>query len=267
MLLAVLAAVLAPLPASAARDAGPAPDRFTGTAALPGCSGAVVRWPAALDTDPAVVLTNGHCVQQPFLGARDVLVDERRWMPIELLDGSGKVARSVRGVRLQYASMYRTDVALVSLRETYADLAGDGIAPFFLAEAGPSRGDRVRIPSGYWVEQRACATTGTAYRLHERAWDWWDSIRLPARDGCAIRGGYSGSPIVSRATGLVVGVANTAYVGGRRCIDSACEENRRGDVRMVRHMNYGQQTWWLLTCVGADRSFDLGTPGCKLAKP
>ena len=139
MLLAVLAAVLAPLPASAARDAGPAPDRFTGTAALPGCSGAVVRWPAALDTDPAVVLTNGHCVQQPFLGARDVLVDERRWMPIELLDGSGKVARSVRGVRLQYASMYRTDVALVSLRETYADLAGDGIAPLFLAEAGPSR--------------------------------------------------------------------------------------------------------------------------------
>ncbi len=57
-----------------------------------------------------------------------------------------------------------------------------------------------------------------------------DSIRLPARDGCAIRGGYSGSPIVSRETGAVVGVANTGYVGGRRCIDSACEENRRGRV-------------------------------------
>jgi hypothetical protein len=36
---------------------------------------------------------------------------------------------------------------------------------------------------------------------------------------------------------------------------------------MVRHMNYGQQTAWLLTCVGADRSFDLRAPGCRLAKP
>ena len=135
-------------------------------------------------------------------------------------------------MRLQYASMYRTDVALLTLRETYADLAVRGVTPLSLAAEGPSRGDRIRIPSGYWTEQRACTTTGTAYRLHERAWDWWSSIRLPARDGCAIRGGYSGSPIVSRETGLVVGVANTGYVGGRRCIDSACEENRRGRVVM-----------------------------------
>jgi hypothetical protein len=260
----VVGALLAPVPASAAASD---PFRFTGTAALPGCSGAVVRWPAALDTDRAVVLTNGHCVQQPFLGARDVLVDERRWTPIDLLDGEGRVARSVRAVRLQYATMYRTDVAVLSLRETYAELAADGITPLSLATAGPSRGEPVRIPSGYWVEQRACATTGTAYRVHERSWDWWSSIRLPARDGCAIRGGYSGSPIVSRETGLVVGVANTGYVGGRRCIDSACEENRRGRVVMRKDMNYGQQTWLLLTCLEGGRVLDLDTPGCRLAKP
>lgn len=265
--LTVLAVVLSPLPASAAPVAAPGAERFVGTVALPGCSGAVIRWPAALDTDRAVVLTNGHCVRSPFLGAREVLVDEKRWTPITLLDGSGKVAREVRGVRLQYASMYRTDVALLSLRETYAELAGDGITPLSLAEAGPSRGDLVRIPSGYWVEQRACQTTGTAYRVHERSWDWWQSIRLPARDGCAIRGGYSGSPIVSRETGLVVGVANTGYIGGRRCIDSACEENRRGRVRMVKDMNYGQQTAVLLTCLEGGRVFDLDTPGCRLAKP
>ena len=90
---------------------------------------------------------------------------------------------------------------------------------------------------------------------------------MPALDGCGIRGGYSGSPVVDRATGEVVGIANTGYAGGRRCIDSACEENRRGVVRMVRDMNYGQQTWWLTTCVCADRRFDLGVPGCKLAEP
>jgi hypothetical protein len=259
---AVLGA-LAPVGASAAPDAG----RFAGTARLPSCSGAVVRWPAALDTDRAVVLTNGHCVRRPFLGAREVLVDDRRWTRVELLDGLGEVALTARAVRLEYATMYRTDVALLRLRETYADLAGAGVAPLALATEGPSRGDRVRIPSAYWTEQRGCTTPGTAHRLHERTWDWWDSIRLPARDGCAIRGGYSGSPIVSRETGLVVGVVNTGYVGGRRCIDSACEENRRGRVVMRRGMNYGQQTSWLLGCLDAGRTFDLDVAGCRLARP
>ena len=213
-----------------------------------------------------MVITNGHCVRFPFLGAREVLVDQKQYKKIELLDGRGKVATTVRGIRLAYASMYRTDLAVYELRETYADLAAAGVTPLTLATEGPSRGDGIRIPSGYWTEQRACTTTGTAYRVHEREWDWWRSIRLPAGDGCAIRGGYSGSPIVSRETGLVVGIANTGYVGGRRCIDSACEENRRGRVVMRRNMNYGQQTWLLTTCVGADRRFDLSWPGAALAK-
>lgn len=263
LLLALLGATLFPLTPVQAADEG----RFAGTVRLPGCSGSVVRWASALDDDRAIVLTNGHCVRSPFLGARDVLVDEVQFKRIELLDGRGDVAMTVRGVHLRYASMYRTDLAVYELRETYADLAAGGVTPLVLSAAGPSRGDRIRIPSGYWVEQRACTTTGTAYRLHEREWDWWRSIRLPARDGCAIRGGYSGSPIISRETGEVVGIANTGYVGGRRCIDSACEENKRGVVRMVRHMNYGQQTWWLNTCIGEDRRFDLFVAGCKLAEP
>ncbi|NPC43770.1 serine protease [Nocardioides sp. zg-1230] len=267
VVVAVLGALLAPVGASASASAGPDAGRFAGTARLPGCSGAVVRWPAALDTDRAVVLTNGHCVRRPFLGAREVLVDDRRWTRVELLDGLGEVALTGRAVRLEYATMYRTDVAVLRLRKTYADLAGAGVVPLALATEGPSRGDRIRIPSAYWTEQRACATTGTAHRLHERTWDWWDSIRLPGRDGCAIRGGYSGSPIVSRETGLVVGVVNTGYVGGRRCIDSACEENRRGRVVMRRGMNYGQQTSWLLGCLDAGRTFDLDVPGCRLAQP
>lgn len=263
LLLALVGATLLPLSAAGASGEG----RFAGTARLPGCSGSVVRWASALDDDPAVVLTNGHCVKLPFLGARDVLVDVRQYKQIELLDGRGDVAMTVRGVHLRYASMYRTDLAVYELRETYADLAEGGVTPLVLSTSGPSRGDKIRIPSGYWVEQHGCTTTGTAYRVHEREWDWWRSIRLPALDGCAIRGGYSGSPIVSRETGEVVGIANTGYVGGRRCIDSACEENQRGVVRMVRHMNYGQQTWWLHTCIGADRRFDVSTPGCRLAEP
>ena len=94
---AVLGALLAPVAAGAVADGG----RFAGTVRLPGCSGAVVRWPAALDTDRAVVLTNGHCVRQPFLGAREVLVGQKRWTRVELLDGRGRVALVARAVRLQ----------------------------------------------------------------------------------------------------------------------------------------------------------------------
>ncbi|NYE38365.1 hypothetical protein F4692_003513 [Nocardioides cavernae] len=258
----VAAAVLPALPAQASSEG-----RYAGTAALPGCSGAVIRWPGALDTDRAVVLTNGHCVRVPFLDAREVLVGERRRTRIDLLDGDGRVATTVRAVRLQYATMFRTDVAVLSLRETYADLAADGVIPLVLATQGPARGDRVRIPSGYWTEQRTCRTRGTAYRLHEQVWDWSRSIRLPARDGCRIRGGYSGSPIVDRGTGLVVGVANTGYAGGRECVDSACEEDRRGHVVTRRQMNYGQQTALLLGCLAEGRTLDLDVPGCRLPKP
>ena len=266
-LLLVVPGFLVPAVASSAAAVPDDAGRFAGTARLPGCSGAVVRLAGSVPEDKAIVLTNGHCVRFPFLGARETLVDRKAFARIELLDGPGDVAVTVRGVRLVYATMYRTDLAIYRLRESYADLAAAGVTPLALAGQGPSRGDRIRIPSGYWVEQRACATTGTVHRLHERVWDWWRSIRLPALDGCAIRGGYSGSPIVDRSTGEVVGIANTGYVGGRACIDSACEENQRGVVRMKRHMNYGQQTWWLTTCIGPDRSFDLDVPGCKLARP
>jgi hypothetical protein len=263
LVVALLTALLAASPASAAgRD-----DRFAGTARLPACSGSVVRLPGTLGTDRATVITNGHCVRSPFLGAREILVDQRRWMRIELLDGRGDVALEARASRLEYATMFRTDLAVLTLRETYDDLTAAGVTPFVLATRGPSRGDRIRIPSGYWTEQRNCVTPGIAHRLHERSWDWVDSIRLPALDGCAIRGGYSGSPIVSRATDEVVGIANTGYVGGRKCIDSACEESRNGKVVMRKNMNYGQQTWMLLTCIGPERTFDLATPGCELPAP
>ena len=255
------------VPAGASAASAGADERFAGTARLPNCSGAVVRLADSLPEDRAIVLTNGHCVLDRFLRAREVLVDRRAFKRIELLDGSGDVAVTVRGVRLVYAAMYRTDLGVYRLRETYAELATAGVTPFVLAARGPARGDRIRIPSGYHVEQRNCVTPGTAYRLHERAWDWWRSIRLPALDGCAIRGGYSGSPIVDRASGEVVGLANTGYIGGRPCIDSACEENKRGVVRMRHDMNYGQQAWWIHTCLDVDRSFDLATPGCRLAKP
>lgn len=41
---------------------------FAGTVALSNCSGSVVRIPDAAPTDPALVLSNGHCMESGFPG-------------------------------------------------------------------------------------------------------------------------------------------------------------------------------------------------------
>src|SRR5690348_6298664 len=39
---------------------------FAGTVALSDCSGSVIRFPNSADSDPALVLTNGHCLETGF---------------------------------------------------------------------------------------------------------------------------------------------------------------------------------------------------------
>lgn len=39
---------------------------FAGTVALSNCSGSVVRAPSSLPGDPALVLSNGHCLETGF---------------------------------------------------------------------------------------------------------------------------------------------------------------------------------------------------------
>ncbi len=39
---------------------------FAGTVSLSNCSGSVVRMPDSAASDPALVLTNGHCLESGF---------------------------------------------------------------------------------------------------------------------------------------------------------------------------------------------------------
>ena len=45
---------------------------FAGTVALSNCSGSVVRMPDSEDNDPALVMTNGHCLETGFPGPGEV---------------------------------------------------------------------------------------------------------------------------------------------------------------------------------------------------
>jgi hypothetical protein len=239
---------------------------FSGIAALSNCSASVVRWPDSVASDKAVVLTNGHCTR--FLGAREVLVDQPYVRSVTLLNPDGTDKVTVQTSRIVYATMFRTDVSLYELSLTYGQLLSTYDVPALTVAAQRSpRHTSIQIISGYWRRAYHCHLHGFVYRLHEYHWDWSQSLRY-ADSGCHIIGGTSGSPVLDPDTRTVIGVNNTLNEDGQRCtLDNPCEEARDGTITVHQGRGYGQETWWLTTCIDADRHLDLTLVGCRLPSP
>lgn len=253
----LLTSVLA-APARAAVD-------FTGVVALSNCSGSVVRTPSAKPEDPALVLTNGHCVK--LLAPGEVLVDQQSSRTFALLDRSGTgTLGTLTAERLAYATMTGTDAALYRLRSTYADVEALGTRALELSPERPAAGVEIRVVSGYWRKVYSCRLDGFAHRLREADWTWEDSLRYTAE--CDTIGGTSGSPVVQASSGEVVGVNNTGNENGGRCtMNNPCEVDEAGRVTVREGISYGQQTHWIVPCVGEGSRIDLTAPGCLLARP
>lgn len=257
LLIPLLVLALLPTAAYAAED-------YSGTTRNRDCSGAVVRWPSSLDTDEAVVLTNGHCFRI-FRNPRKVVVDRPSDQFFALLGQDGSVLTRVHADRLLYATMHRTDVGLYHLPTTYADLAAEGVRPLTVKASRARPRGTVTIPSGYLRETYTCQRRGYAFKLREQIWTWRDSLRYVGPD-CRTVGGTSGAPVLN-ARGRVTGVNNTGYVGGRACRDTVCEISADGNRTVHRLRNYGQQTWWITTCLDDQRRISLSVGGCRLPAP
>jgi hypothetical protein len=48
---------------------------------------------------------------------------------------------------------------------------------------------------------------------------------------------------------------------------SLLTHRRKTRADTLRSAAYGQQTWWLYTCLTASRTIDLNKAGCELPKP
>jgi V8-like Glu-specific endopeptidase len=269
----VLAAVAGNLtgPAAPASAAPPAPVAvavtLANTIALSNCSASLVRFPTSVSTDSAMMLTNGHCYEGGLIAAGRVIQNAASSRSGTLLNSSGGSVARVRANRVLYATMTGTDVALYRLNTTFAALAQSyGAAPLTISAAHPSAGASIAIPSGYWKEIWNCSIDGFVNTLREDTWTWKDSVRYDA--GCDTIGGTSGSPIVSTATGELIGINNTGNEDGGRCtLNNPCEVSASGTVTVLRGRSYGQQTYWFTTCLTASRTIDLNISGCLLAKP
>jgi V8-like Glu-specific endopeptidase len=240
---------------------------FAGTVSLSNCSGSVVRMPNAEDDDPALVMTNGHCLETGFPGPGEVLVDRASTRSFGLLNSAGTRVATLRANRIVYGTMTDTDMALYRLTTTYGQIKSSyGINALVFDTARPAVGTDITVVSGYWKRTYACDVDGYAYRLKEGAWTWKDSVRYTS--ACKTIGGTSGSPVLDNATGKVVAVNNTGNEDGGRCTDNnPCEVDANGTVTVREGINYGQQTWHVPACFGADSKLDLTRSGCILPRP
>ncbi|MET8754172.1 serine protease [Streptomyces sp. NPDC004667] len=240
---------------------------YAGTVALSNCSGSVVRTPASQPNDPALVLSNGHCLETGFPAAGEVLVNRASSRSFSLLNASGSKVATLRASKIAYGTMTDTDVSLYQLTKTYAQIQSQyGIGALTLNDTRPAQGSSIKVVSGYWKRTYSCSVDGFAYRLKEGAWTWKDSVRYTS--SCNTIGGTSGSPVIDTTTGKVVAVNNTGNEDGQRCTDNnPCEVDENGNVTVRQGINYAQETYLLVPCIGPGNQIDLNRPGCVLPKP
>ena len=258
-------------PASAAPSHAPAPAAVTvtyaGTVALDDCSGSLIAMPSSVSSDPALVMTNGHCLETGFLDPGQVVVDQSSTRSFSLLSATGRKLATLRAVKVAYATMTDTDITIYQLGRTYAQIQSSyGIAPLRLAATHPTAGAAIEVVSGYWKTTYSCSIDGFVHELHESDWVWKDSVRYTST--CNTIGGTSGSPVIDTATGLVVAVNNTGNEDGASCtLDNPCEVDQDGNVTVHQGTNYAEETYEIPACVAAGNRFDLTLPGCTLPKP
>jgi V8-like Glu-specific endopeptidase len=274
-LLATLAALViagagaAPAVAAAPDTEAPAVKavNFAGTVALSNCSGSVIRMPDSADDDPALVLTNGHCLESGFLDPGEVVVDRASTRSFGLLNSAGTRVATLRANKIAYSTMTDTDMAVYQLTRTYAQIRSSyGINALTLNDAHPVAGTAISVVSGYWKRVYNCSIDGFVHQMREGDWTWKDSVRYTA--ACDTIGGTSGSPVVDQATGRVVAVNNTGNESGERCtLNNPCEVDANGNVTVRQGINYAQQTYQLADCFGLDNKLDLYASGCTLPKP
>ena len=234
------------------------------TIALSNCSASLVRFPSSLDTDRAMMLTNGHCFEGGFINAGVVIQNRASTRSGTLLNAAGTNLGTVRADQVIYGTMTGTDVLLYRLNTTFAAIQSSfGQTALTISSAHPVAGTNMYIPSSFHKRIWNCSINGFVPTLREDQWTWHDSIRYNV--GCDTIPGTSGTPVVDLNSNQVVGINNTLNENGQSCtLDNPCEVDANGTIHVFPGQAYGQETYWFTTCVNSSRALDLTVPGCLL---
>lgn len=238
---------------------------FEGIVSLSNCSASLVRLESARDTDQALVFTNGHCLETGFSKPGDYVAGEVSTRNMQLLTATSSNAGSVRATQIVYSTMTGTDLTIYKLKETYAEIKTKfQIEPLTLSSEHPKTGMNMEVISGYWKKGYSCQIEAFVTELKEAGWSFKDSIRY-SRPGCETIGGTSGSPIVLAGSRTQIGVNNTGNEDGKSCtMNNPCEVDANGNVSYTKGHSYGQQTYWVYSCLNNNNELDLQKEGCLL---
>ncbi|GLY52027.1 trypsin-like serine protease [Lentzea sp. NBRC 102530] len=218
-----------------------------GAASLGGvCSGSVVRTSKTREDDPALLLTNGHCVpERPAPG--ETLRNVPLEIPVTIGDRQGYPQAEVKTTHLLRASMSGTDTALFQLDRTYAQLRAARVKVFTLADRSARPGERVDVISAGNGNRFQCTIEAVVPHLREEGYTQDNAYRYNPE--CTPSHGGSGAPIVLRDGVTVVGVHSTGNDSGEQCTaDNPCEVAADGSVTVRQGARYGQQVKHLASC-------------------
>ncbi|MGW1209000.1 trypsin-like serine protease [Streptomyces sp. NPDC002499] len=234
-----------------------------GTVDLGGCAGSVVRTSASRPQDPALLLTNGHCVQGDWPRPGAALVDQPADRGVPVADRQGYPQATARAMRLVYATMTGTDIALYRLDKSYAQLAAEGAKVFRLTSVPMRAGDALKVASV--GSRHACTVEAVVPRLREGGYQMTDSVRYAAGQDCNPWHGDSGSALLAADGSTVAGIHNTHNDNGEQCTDNnPCEVGPNGDVTSWQGRGYGQQVHMIAACLSKGSTLDLTRKGCGL---
>jgi hypothetical protein len=229
-----------------------------GAVELYGCVGSVVRTPASRPKDPALMLTNGHCVQGQRPAPGTALVDQPTDREVPIADRQGYPQATARANRLVYATMTGTDIALYRIDKTYTQLAAQGAKVFQLTTKPRNTSTVDVLTSPY---RQTCKVEAVVPHVREGGYQQDNSLRYAEADDCWLGPGNSGGALLDGDT--VVGIHNTTNRDGQRCTeDNPCEVGRDGRITIRKGRSYAQQVNDIPACLTPYAQLSLS--GCKL---
>ncbi|WP_344867267.1 serine protease [Amycolatopsis ultiminotia] len=238
-----------------------------GTARIGACLGSVIRPRTARPDDPALALTNGHCIQGDRPAPGTAVADQPAGLdqPVPIADRAGYPQTTARATRLVYATMTGTDIALYRLDKTYAQLSAEGAKVFGLATAPMRAGDHLAM--AYESNRPRCTVAAVVPHLREGGWQQDNSVRYAPSDTCVSRPGYSGTALLTPDGNTVAGINNTSNRDGAQCTDNnPCEVGPDGTITAAKGRSYGQQVAPLADCLVPGSRLALSRPDCTLTK-
>lgn len=226
-----------------------------------------------VDSAPAYLLTNGHCVGLDSSPANRTIVDAEAFGDATFFQTSDTPDADrlrVPVVRTEYATMRGVDLAIVRLDATLGELRADHAIPLPIAAEPAAAGAKVvniaaptqGLDDDEWVLRRGDCKIGNTTDLIEFTWFWLDA---QSNDCPGVLGGSSGSPLI--AAGVVMSIINTTNTGvpegrGDTCyLGKPCEVDGAAAVSMPE-TSYGVDVAGVGSCF-VDGVFVLGAP-CPL---